>query len=169
MKYHKQEHIVTLDNPVKRGSCYPTALACILDMELHDVPYFHLFYWTDEERENFQKVFADRFCEGDYTKAEKYQQENYTHYLSLILNHWYNTLMFWLASQGYSEEIIWPDKYEQWLKDNQDIPYMVSGKSSRGVQHVVIYMNGKMIHDPHPSNEGLVELSEHPYSYLKRH
>jgi hypothetical protein len=166
MKFHKQEHLVTPNNPIKRGSCYPTVIACLLDMELHDVPYFHLFYWTERERENFQRVFAHRYCNGNYETAEEYQKENYTRYLSMILNHWNNTLDFWLASQGYMEVYI--GDINEWLKEHVDAPYMVSGKSSRGVQHVVIYQNGKMIHDPHPSNEGIIEFSEMPYSYLKK-
>ena len=35
-------------------------------------------------------------------------------------------------------------------------PYLVSGKSPRGVYHVCIYLNGKLAWDPHPSREGLV-------------
>lgn len=39
------------------------------------------------------------------------------------------------------------------LKDNY---YFVVGKSPRGINHVCIYQNGKMVWDPHPSREGLV-------------
>lgn len=33
--------------------------------------------------------------------------------------------------------------------------YIASGPANRGVKHSVIYSGGKMIHDPHPSGEGI--------------
>lgn len=38
--------------------------------------------------------------------------------------------------------------------------HLVSGKSSRGCEHMVIYKNGKLFHDPHPSNEGIEKVLE---------
>lgn len=36
--------------------------------------------------------------------------------------------------------------------------YIASGPSSRGVLHSVVYSGGKLVHDPHPSNEGISEV-----------
>jgi hypothetical protein len=36
--------------------------------------------------------------------------------------------------------------------------YIASGLSSRGVRHSVIYGDGQLIHDPHPSREGIVAV-----------
>ena len=36
---------------------------------------------------------------------------------------------------------------------NTNLLYMLSGKSSRGTNHIVVCRGYKMIHDPHPSNE----------------
>ena len=166
MKYHKQEHLVTSDNPIKRGSCYPTVYACLLDKELHEVPYFHLAYWTQEERDNLTKAFEKRFCDGNYNTADENSRSNFTHYISLMLNHWDTTRYFWLASQGYTEEWVKKEDFHKWILVNPTTPYMVSGKSSRGVDHVVIYMNETLLHDPHPSNEGLVSFKEEPYNIL---
>lgn len=33
--------------------------------------------------------------------------------------------------------------------------YIASGPSARGVKHSVIYSAGKLVHDPHPSGEGI--------------
>lgn len=33
--------------------------------------------------------------------------------------------------------------------------YVASGKSARGVSHAVIYSNGELAHDPHPSDSGI--------------
>lgn len=34
--------------------------------------------------------------------------------------------------------------------------YLVSGDSPRGVKHICIYQDGKLIHDPHPTGEGII-------------
>jgi len=53
----------------------------------------------------------------------------------------------------------------------EDTPYIVAGEGPRpdsgdhpvgtvrtkGVRHAVVYMNGELWHDPHPSGDGLVE------------
>ena len=41
-----------------------------------------------------------------------------------------------------------------------DCFYLAYGPSSRGVQHAVIYRAGKLVHDPHPSREGILEVRE---------
>lgn len=75
MKYHIQEQLWNKDDVRPRGSCYPTVLACLLDLELHDVPYFHLLYFiTEEEKTNIRRHFECRFFNGlseeDYKKSE---------------------------------------------------------------------------------------------------
>jgi hypothetical protein len=42
----------------------------------------------------------------------------------------------------------------------RDVYYLVAGMSSRGVMHQVIYRNGELAHDPHPSREGLLEKTD---------
>ena len=37
--------------------------------------------------------------------------------------------------------------------------YLVSGKSSRGCSHMVVYYDGQLLHDPHPSGEGVLSVS----------
>ena len=36
--------------------------------------------------------------------------------------------------------------------------YLASGKSSRGCYHMVVYKDGQLVHDPHPSNEGIASV-----------
>lgn len=47
-----------------------------------------------------------------------------------------------------------------WPDDNPALPefYMASGLSPRGVRHSVIYSNGTLVHDPHPSRAGIAEV-----------
>lgn len=174
MKYHIQEHLYNASEKNPRGSCYPTVLACLLDLELHDVPYFHLLYFNNSEpKENLLRYFRNRYLDGRTPDQvtdpkEEYKKENYSQAVSLHFGLWDIARDYWLASIGYKEEIILD--IDQWLKDHPDTPYMASGKSSRGIDHVVIYMNGKLLHDPHPSGEGLIDLwREYPFTYLNKH
>lgn len=64
------------------------------------------------------------------------------------------------------------DNFEDWLlgkgyiaimKDGNYCPecvYLASGPSSRGCSHMVVYQDGQMIHDPHPSGEGILEVEQ---------
>ncbi len=36
--------------------------------------------------------------------------------------------------------------------------YIATGKSPRGVYHAVIYSKGKLFHDPHPSDAGIISV-----------
>ena len=38
--------------------------------------------------------------------------------------------------------------------------YMVSGPSARGCLHMVIYQNGELLHDPHPSRKGVQKVTQ---------
>lgn len=63
---------------------------------------------------------------------------------------WWEYTVNWLWHNGY--DIFRPDRH---LYTNEY--YLVSGKSPRGdFYHVVIYKNGKMVHDPHPSQAGVL-------------
>jgi hypothetical protein len=36
--------------------------------------------------------------------------------------------------------------------------YLASGPANRGCKHIVIMKDGNVVHDPHPSNAGLLEI-----------
>lgn len=62
---------------------------------------------------------------------------------------WWDFTLGWLLNRGYRLER--PNRH---LYTNEY--YLVSGPSPRGdFQHVVVYKNGKMVHDPHPSQDGV--------------
>ncbi len=162
MLYYKQEHLVIPGIEDTKGSCYPTVLACLLDKELHRVPYFHLMYWDERERNNLLSYAKQHFLDGKVLEeCETYQQDNYHQFMSQQINLWNTVLTTWLIAQGLKEAYI--VKIDEYIKDNPDTPYLAGGMSSRGVSHVVVYMNGKLLHDPHPSNEGLVKIDNYRY------
>jgi len=89
-------------------------------------------------------------------------------------------LTFLLNMGGYDDmpqwdkELEWADyymAYQEWLAKrgltscrmeghpNIDGYYIASGPSPRGtIRHSVIYKNGALFHDPHPSNEGIASV-----------
>lgn len=149
-----------LYDPAKRkhGSCYPTAIACILNMDVEDVPNFYtLYHWEDKEeivKERFRKAFP-KVKEGE-TEDRKFWE-----YRSL----WDTVINYWLVANGYKRSFIGlmedgGESYQQWLKENPDRYYIASGKTVRGTDHVVIYKNGEMIWDPHPDRTGLETLED---------
>jgi len=73
-------------------------------------------------------------------------------------NNWYNMLFKWLMQKGWQWGSLDGHQY-----DNSY--YFVIGKTSRGTSHVCIYKNGRLWHDPHPSNDGIVD--EEVFEYIK--
>lgn len=70
---------------------------------------------------------------------EKYQESD-----------WNIQLQDWLINKGW----LW-EKIDGHLYD--DSFYTVTGKVSRSnANHICIYRNGELYHDPNPSNEGLI-------------
>jgi hypothetical protein len=101
----------------KRGNCYPTVVACILDKESpEDVIQIQEIYKTDAR--------------------------------------WWEKFIMWIAREGYV--IYQLDGHS----DREDEFYLVHGKTKRfpegNIRHVCIYQNGKLFHDPHPDQSGLI-------------
>lgn len=66
------------------------------------------------------------------------------------IENWWTYTINWLWNRGYEMFRI-----NRHLYTNEY--YFVSGKSPRGdYHHVVIYQNGRMVHDPHPDNTGVL-------------
>ena len=114
---------------VVRGNCMAAVIASILEMPITDVP-------------NIETLF-------DVTPSL-----------------WQEVLMAWTNSLGYDwgnddrfrvfhDKDFGGENRNKLIEQLSDTYYIVSGKSSRGVYHVCIYQNGNLVHDPHPSREGL--------------
>jgi len=66
---------------------------------------------------------------------------------------WWPKLMKWLELLGFY--------LIQWSEEVCLQGYcLCSGMSERGVNHQVVYKNGKLVHDPHPSKTGIKKVSE---------
>jgi hypothetical protein len=108
------------------GDCLRTCYACLLDIE--DV----------EQVPNFGIHYGD-------TKAFNKASGDW------LLGRGLKEVSFPLNGEMSLERL-----FECMTSWNPNTTYMLTGLGARGVNHVVIARNDKIIHDPHPSNAGLV-------------
>jgi hypothetical protein len=128
---------------VVRGNCYAACIASLLEVPIDQVPNVEVFFHIEDS------------------------------------SYWQEVMLTFLNSKGWelssdhrfrvfhNEEIgVEEGKREEWIKELTDKYYLVSGKSQRGVYHICIYQNGKLVHDPHPTKEGL--LTETYFQVLEK-
>lgn len=65
---------------------------------------------------------------------------------------WELAFMDWLEERG----IGYIRREGEWVFDGY---YLASGPSPRGVSHMVVYHDGKLAHDPHPSRAGIQSVT----------
>jgi hypothetical protein len=71
----------------------------------------------------------------------------------------------WLAELGYFYlDVIIPEDMRAELIFQFAGYHVISGVGPRGCRHSVVGLSGKMVHDPHPSGDGLT--SEDQYGFL---
>lgn len=137
MRYLKQTKLITTH---KNGNCYATSLACVLDLDIDEVPNVELLFNLPEPDNHF---WAD------------------------VMNKWLHSKGYIIRTAGEFSFVFHGCKYpsEEAQKEDAiergvwDEIYFVIGGTSRGVQHMAIYKNGKLLHDPHPSNEGITQFN----------
>lgn len=65
---------------------------------------------------------------------------------------WYPKMLAWLKGLGFQllrwDEEVYMSGY-----------FIATGPSPRGIGHSVVYQGTEMVHDPHPSKEGLLEIT----------
>ena len=121
---------------VVRGNCYAACIASLLGLPITEVPNIEVLYGIDN-----------------------------TYYWEVLCK-WLGHLGYELSTDNRFKSCFHEDfqdmnfggedRHAAWRKELYDKYYLVSGKSPRGIQHICIYQNGKLVHDPHPSREGLI-------------
>jgi hypothetical protein len=72
---------------------------------------------------------------------------------------YYKTMNQFLAERGLVHIEVDPINFgEGQFTDKADCYHMIYGLTERGTNHATVGLNGKMIHDPHPSRAGLIEV-----------
>lgn len=147
MKFQKQtiDHYPSIG---KIGDCFRTCLACLLDLEVTEVPHF-------------LSIHYDPTSPNPHLESPEMK----TH------------IKDWLASKGYAlVEVPYQAEAEERpnrimehlaLKDGEDMCYLLSGRSVNAA-HVVIGRGPKILWDPSPTNSGIVAPVDGVYwiSYL---
>lgn len=68
---------------------------------------------------------------------------------------WWPMLVGYMSGHG-----LWPLELENLDDADEDEIVFVMGMSPRGVCHQVLYRDGALWHDPHPSRDGLTDVRE---------
>lgn len=76
-------------------------------------------------------------------------------------SHWHAMFLGFLAGRG-----LWPVKV-QTLHDAPGELVFVGGQSPRGISHQVLYLDGELWHDPHPSRAGLASIDEDDFYVIR--
>jgi hypothetical protein len=70
-------------------------------------------------------------------------------------NNWWAMLLGFMAAKGW-----WPVELDSVTSGEVGETLFVAGKSPRGVSHQVLYREGRLWHDPHPSRDGILTVDE---------
>lgn len=138
MKFHTQNLTVKEHGT---GNCYQATLACLLDVEIHEVVNIEAFYCLDDWRETLNKFLKDKYGVRVALPED---------------------VLIWHLENNLGRVTDFPEEFK-------DKPYMLYGNSHRGIPHVCIYQNGELLHDVHPDRTGLVASNEEcSVSFLKQ-
>lgn len=115
---------------VQSGNCYAAVIASMLEIPITEVPNVEVFFPISKTYwiEVMDEYLRLRGCElVTDTRFKVFHIENFP-----------------------------TPEWAGWFMELQDKYYFVSGDSLRGVKHICIFKNGVLVHDPHPSNDGLL-------------
>jgi hypothetical protein len=127
---------------VVRGNCYAAAIASILEMPIEAVPNVEVLFHIED---SLWSVVMQRFINS--IGWEMFTDDRFR--------------VFHNKDYGVKS-----GKRDEWVTYCKNKYYFISGQSKRGVQHMVIYKNGKMVHDPHPTKEGIITIDY--FEYLEK-
>lgn len=159
----------------QQGNCMQTVIASMLDIKVEDVPSIENLFFDKKELKNLHKYARNTYLEGRsknrVSKKEQYKKDNYQRFIAEACYLWNRVFHIFVHSKGFNIRYLYPHKKDIlkeydiniWLKNkkNKDKFYTASGISPRGVNHIVIYQNGKLFHDPHPEGGGVIDIYEY--------
>lgn len=76
---------------------------------------------------------------------------------------WWDALVDFLEPRRVFPIILRPTEGNLYIPDG--VHYIASGQSPRGFRHAVVFRDGAMVHDPHPSKAGLVSKPDIIYVF----
>lgn len=83
---------------------------------------------------------------------------------------WWDILVDWLDLEGWACVLVEAkndaDEPFRWPYFPNSVYYLAGGMSPRGFLHSVVYRDCKMVHDPHPSRDGIDPKTVHDLIFL---
>ena len=73
---------------------------------------------------------------------------------------WFDDFQEWLSRRGMCATIVQCESDDEFRMIAPNGACLVGGTSPRGFDHAVVYLDGKLFHDPHPDGGGLTSLSD---------
>lgn len=123
---------ITHDDPARPGNCFAAAVATAIDRPLSEVPHFvewgQHLHNGQSKVSDFEDADADRKC-------------------------WWAMFLGYVAACG-----LWPEPIASLDDAKPGEIVFVNGPSPRGIAHQVLYRDGELWHDPHPSGDGLASI-----------
>lgn len=94
-------------------------------------------------------------CVATYLGVDLEQVPHFAEYLPDEGDSWWHLFIGFMAGHG-----VWPVELDDPSDAEPSEVVFVCGPSERGVLHQVLYRDGGLWHDPHPSRAGLLAVSE---------
>lgn len=112
---------------IVRGNCLAACIASLLELPITEVPNIETLFDVGHHTYYYEVLCAFLLCRGyEFGTDDRFK-----------------------VFHGTAFDV------DNFL-ELQDKHYLVTGKTVRGTYHVCVYQNGKLVHDPHPSKEGLL-------------
>ena len=167
-------------NFVQNGNCWAASIASILELPITEVPNFevwydHKFRGRDVNTDSIFRDLTERFL---IRHEHTIEIDNRFRVFHLSKDEWESE-----SNIDYDIPYKSLGNYDELRELLKNEYYLITGESPRKVLHVTIWKEYKMVHDPHPTNEGIItkerfefirpltkeekELSENYYNGIK--
>ena len=134
----KVDQTILFDDPMRPGNCFAACVATAVGRPLSTVPHF--VEW------------------GQYFHNERLKDAD-----DVDRKCWWAMFVGYAAGLGLMPEVV----DSPGAAEPGELVF-VSGPSPRGVPHQVLYRNGRLWHDPHPSRAGILHVATDDVMYVLR-
>jgi hypothetical protein len=131
---------------VVHGNCLAACIASMLELPITEVPNVEVFYNLPEGDDFYWDVLEKFLASKGWDMCSDDRYKVFHPEVSRAIR-----------SQDERTDEEYRADLRLLLEDNY---YFVSGPSPRGLSHITIYKAGELVHDPHPTKEGILALEQ---------